>query len=83
METFDQQANTADYTVQEQRVDAYLAERLLGIYTKRQAMDAAILELPKVHFHSGMDGMCRRAVNALLPPGTERRAWVKRLRPHN
>lgn len=75
---FDRRADVSGYSVQERRVDGYLAERLLGIYVTSQRGRMKILELPRVHFLSGREYVRQRAVNALLPPGTRRRCWVKR-----
>lgn len=78
LEEFDCRADVSRYGPQEQRVDGYLAERLLGIYrTKHQEL--SVLELPRVHFLSdGRERMMKQAMGLLLPPGTRRRALVKK-----
>lgn len=82
LERFDHRSDTSDYSAREMRVDGYLAERLLGVYLEylRQGQAAAILELPRVHFYNGLDGVCHRVLNAAFPPGSSRRAGAKRVR---
>ncbi len=79
---FDRRADLAGYGPQELRVDGYLAERLFGgFYTKLKAEGAKTLELPRVDFVPETKERHRRQmVNAVLPPGTKRRAAVKRWR---
>lgn len=80
LEEFDQRAQTEGYITQEQRVDGYLAERLLGVYAAKMQEDPSVrmLELPRVHFTSSRSLMWKkRTVNLLLPPGSRRRATVK------
>jgi len=82
LEEFDRQAQSKAYTAQEQRVDGYLAERLLGIYAvkMRENPSARVLELPRVHFTNSRARMWeKRAVNQILPPGSCRRAVVKKI----
>ena len=82
LEEFDRHAQTKDYTAQEQRVDGYLAERLLGIYAgkMRENPSVRVLELPRVHFTNSRARMWeKRAVNRVLPPGSWRRAVVKKI----
>lgn len=76
---FDHCADVTDYDPQELRVDGYLAERLFGIYYTHRRGELRILELPRVHFEQG-DRLRRKQefINALLPPGSKRRAWAKR-----
>lgn len=80
LEEFDRRVDASGYSVPEQRVDGYLAERLLGIYASHQRERLNVLELPRVHFHSGSELVRRRLLNAVLPPGSRRRAAVKRWR---
>ncbi len=78
---FDRRADLTGYGPQERRVDGYLAERLFGgFYTQVKAEGARTLELPRVDFipQAGVRRR-RRLVNALLPPGSRRRAAVKGL----
>ena len=74
---FDRLADTSGYLSQEQRVDGYLAERLLGIYAfYHQGLKS--LELPRVHFvGDAVERRKKQAVNLLLPPGSVRRSRVK------
>lgn len=80
---FDRRADLTGYGPQELRVDGYLAERLFGgFYTELRAEGARTLELPRVQFiPEAGERNRRRFVNAILPPGTKRRAAVKRWRP--
>lgn len=82
---FDQRTDFSKYDEKSCRVDGYLAERLFGIYymwLKRQQR-VQWAELPRVHFEafSGETGnfTIMRKINTLLPPGTRRRAWLKKL----
>ena len=77
---FDQRANTGGYSIQEQRVDGYLAERLFGIYLTFHRGVLKTLELPRVHFYSGREYIQRQILNGLLPPGSKRRSLVKAMR---
>lgn len=82
LEEFDARADTSGYSPQEARVNGYLAERLLGVYTLwlRQRGFRKILELPRVHFVPQEKDYLRQSfVNALLPPGSRRRGLVKGL----
>ena len=79
---FDRTARTDVYTAQEQRVDGYLAERLLGVYVTwlREDVSARTVELPRVHFEpDGMRLWKKRTVNCILPPGSRRRAAAKKV----
>lgn len=80
LEEFDRRTDTSGYCAQERRVDGYLAERLLGTYaTHHQELDH--LELPRVHFiEDPAERLKKQAVNALLPPGSVRRSWIKSLK---
>ncbi len=82
LEEFDRRADLTGYGPQDLRVDGYLAERLFGVfYTKLKAEGAKTLELPRVDFiPDGKERRRRRIVNAILPPGSKRRAGVKRLK---
>lgn len=77
---FDQRADLSDYSPQEMRVDGYLAERLFGIWAAYMLGKLRTLGLPRVHFCSDCDYVQRQVLNWALPPGSRRRAWVKRLR---
>ena len=79
LEEFDRRRDVSGYSIQERRVDGYLAERLLGVYSScRQGIRT--LELPRVHFVPGAAVRCgKRALNAVLPPGSRRRAEVKQM----
>lgn len=80
LEEFDRRADTGDYGPQEKRVDGYLAERLLGVWVAYHRQ-LRTLELPRVHFvEDPVERYQKRAVNLLLPPGSRRRSWVKRIR---
>lgn len=75
---FDRRADVGDYGPQEQRVEGYLAERLLGVWATHHR-ELRQLELPRVHFIA--DPAQRRKqqlVNLLLPPGSKRRSVVKK-----
>lgn len=78
LEEFDRRTDTSEYSVQEKRVDGYLAERLFGIYLTHVRYRLKVLELPRVHFLSDTSArMKQKALGVLLPPGSKRRAWVK------
>lgn len=80
LEEFDRQADLTGYGPQEQRVDGYLAERLLGIWATAHR-DLRQLELPRVHFiEDAKERRRKQMVNFLLPPGSLRRSMVKRLK---
>lgn len=77
---FDRRVNTNNYSKQEQRVDGYLAERLLGVYAtyQKKKMGIRIAEIPRVHFIPNAKEYYKNKIcNALLPPGTKRRSKVK------
>lgn len=77
---FDRRADVRDYGPQEQRVDGYLAERLLGIWAVYHR-ELRTLELPRVHFIADpAERHKKQTVNFLLPPGSARRSWVKHMR---
>ncbi|MBR2716976.1 MAG: DUF4422 domain-containing protein [Oscillospiraceae bacterium] len=76
---FDRRADVSGYGPGELRVDGYLAERLLGIYCTQHRADLRVQELPRVHFEERAVPLCKeRALYFLLPPGSRRRAAVKR-----
>lgn len=80
LEEFDRRADVSGYNTQEMRVDGFLAERLLGVYYFWRRGELKTLELPRVHFEPDTGKRIReKAVNLLLPPGTVRRAYIKRL----
>lgn len=80
---FDRQTDLAGYSVQERRVDGYLAERLFGVYltNERQNRTIRILELPRVHFEGMGGGSYRKKkfLAAILPPNSYRRSVVKKI----
>lgn len=81
LEEFDRRADTTGYSTQELRVDGYLAERLLGVYVThlRRTTATQVYELPRVQFEPDSKKRVQRTLlNALLPPGSRRRAWVKK-----
>lgn len=79
LEEFDRRRDVSGYGAQERRVDGYLAERLLGVYRACHQEHRA-LELPRAHFVPKPAERCgKRAVNVILPPGTYRRAVIKKL----
>jgi len=76
---FDKRADMTNYNEQEMRVDGYLGERLLGIYYTHRKSILKTLELPRVHFEENASAYWKRIMlNMLLPPGTKRRACLKR-----
>lgn len=80
LEEFDCRADTSGYSLQEQRGDGYLAERLLGIYAACHR-GLRSLELPRVHFiENQIELYKKRTINLLLPPGSVRRSRIKRLK---
>lgn len=80
LEEFDRRTNISGYSLPEQRVNGYLAERLLGIYMTFWKDKLKILELPKVHFHSDGEYIRRKILNGFLPPGSIRRSVIKSIR---
>lgn len=81
LEDFDKRVDTSGYSAQEQRVDGYLAERLLGIYLSFYRPHLCALELPRLHFayEGGVALRRRQLINILCPPGSRQRAFVKRV----
>ena len=78
LEEFDRRTDTNGWSPQETRVDGYLAERLLGVFVQAYGGTLKTLELPRVMF-TGKDARFRRQLLYFcLPPGTKRRAAVKR-----
>ena len=80
LEEFDQRTDISDYSPQERRVDGYLAERLLGIYVTFRRSKLKILELPRVHFYPRGEYTRRKLLNTVLPPGSQQRSMIKRLK---
>lgn len=80
LEEFDRQAEIFGYSLPEQRVDGYLAERLLGVYAVFWKDKLKTLELPRVHFYSDGEYIRRWILNGFLPPGSKRRSIVKTTR---
>lgn len=79
LEEFDRRADVTGYSAPEQRVNGYLAERLLGIYYTHRKAGLRTLELPRVLFGPDLAALTKRLQYWMLPPGTRRRAWVKHL----
>ena len=77
LEEFDRRVDASDYASQEQRVDGYLAERLLGVYITYLRDELRLLELPRVHFYENPEYIRHRLLNAILPPGSRQRSLVK------
>ena len=78
IEEFDSRADTSGYSVQEKRADGYLAERLLGIYVTFRRNGLKTVELPRVLFFDRPEYIRRRLLNAVLPPGSRRRALCRK-----
>lgn len=79
LEEFDRRVDKTGYGPQEQRVDGYLAERLLGIWATHHR-ELRQLELPRVHFiEDGVQRRKKQLINLLLPPGSLRRSRIKSL----
>ena len=76
---FDKRSNFENYSQQELRVDGYIAERLLGIYIQAHLSSLKLLEVPKVHFLPNSEYCKQKIISAILPPGSSRRAIIKRL----
>lgn len=77
---FDRRADTKGYGSQEQRVDGYLAERLLGIWATYH-QELRQLELPRVHFiEDSAQRWKKKFINLLLSPGSVRRSKFKSLK---
>lgn len=80
LEELDRRTDTSGYSRQEQRVDGYLAERLLGAYATYHR-ELNTLELPRVHFiENPAKRVKKQAINFVLPPGSVRRSRIKRLK---
>ena len=81
LEEFDRRSDTEGYGAQEKRVNGYLAERLFGIYYTWRRGELKTLELPRLHFIPNHTERWKKTLaNLLLPPGSKRRAAVKKLR---
>lgn len=75
---FDRRADVSTYGSQERRVDGYLAERLLGIYSTWRRNELKTLELPRVHFVPDQrERLQLKTQYFMLPPGSRQRAWMK------
>ncbi len=78
LEEYDRRADRSGYNEQEMRVDGYLGEYLLGIFTTYQKKNLRTLHLPRVHFVEDPKELAKnRTINGILPPGSRRRAFVK------
>ena len=81
LEEFDRRADVSGYSVQELRADGYLAERLFGIWLTHVRGDLRVCELPRVHFvPEKLEYGKKKLLNMLLPPGSRRRAVIKKMR---
>lgn len=74
LEEFDRLVDTAAYDMQAKRVDGYLAERLFGVYLYKHN-EYKVAYLPRIHFGSNFG---QRMLYTILPPGSKRRAIVKK-----
>lgn len=74
----DKRLDISRYSPPELRVDGYIAERLLGVYYTYYKDSLKTLELPRVHFDPDIT-LGSRIFQSILPPGTQRRALVKKL----
>lgn len=80
LEQFDRCADLTNYSVQERRVDGYLAERLFGVYYTERKKQLKTLELPRVHFlPKGLERAKKMMVNSIMPPGSKMRKVMKSL----
>lgn len=80
LEEFNCRSDTSGYSPQEQRVNGFLAERLLGAYAIHH-QELKTLELPRVHFiENPLKRVKKKALNFVLPPGSVRRSWIKSLK---
>ena len=77
LEEFDRQTDMSGYSPQERRVDGYLAERLFGVYLTFRRNKLKVLELPRVLFYDGKEYAKHKLLNAVLPPGSRRRSFIK------
>lgn len=81
---FDRRADTKDYIEQEKRVDGYLAERLLGVYYTYRRAGLKVLALPRLHIEQDiLELIKKKTLFFALPPGTRRRAALKRMAAKN
>lgn len=78
LEEIDRKLDISQYSQPELRVDGYLAERLLGVYYTYYRNTLKTLELPKVHFVPNKT-LAVQMIQTVLPPGTRRRALIKKL----
>ncbi len=77
---FDRQTDMDGRSVQEARVDGYLAERLLGVYVQARCGALKTAELPRVQFEPDGNTLAKKRLELmLLPAGSRRRAAVKKL----
>jgi len=78
LEEFDSRADVSKYSAQERRVDGYMAERLFGVFLNSEYGFKGNKKafLPRVHFGSPAK---QRAGYCLLPPGSRRRAYMKKI----
>lgn len=83
---YDKNKNVEKYSVQELRVDGYLAERLLGIYFTWLKSNKQIkwAEVPRAHFECMGNNKYiyykKKALNIILKPGSKRRMVIKKIK---
>ena len=80
LDKYDRLSDTGSYNDQEKRVDGYLGERLLGIYYTKRKSELRTVEIPRVHFSAGSSYYKQKAINTILPPGSEIRAKLKKIK---
>ena len=79
LEEYDRRSDKTGYSVQELRVNGYLAERLFGVWMTYIRPKVRAIELPRVHFIPDQKERVKKTVmNLLLPPSSEIRASVKK-----
>ena len=83
LEEFDRRTDMRGRSVQEMRVDGYLAERLLGVFVQAHGAALKTLELPRAVFCGRAEYAKKHLLNALLPPGSRRRSVIKGIRRRN
>ena len=80
LEEFDRRADLTGYGMQERRVDGFLAERLFGVYYTHRKAELKCIELPRIFFEPDTQiRVKKKSFNAFFPPGTKRRAAVKKI----
>lgn len=75
---FDKRVDISGYSVQEKRVDGYLAERLLGGYYTKNKHTFRVCELPRIHFEPNFQKIIKaKVINMIAPPSSNIRANIK------